>query len=74
MIMQTVNLFDLIIVDKVQRGIRISTNCKYIPTNEKNIAYKAALLFFEKSGEFGGVRGFSRALQTDHHDDRGRFG
>ena len=56
MIMQTVNLFDLIIVDKVQRGVRISTNCKYIPTNEKNIAYKAAMLFFEKSGLQGGTK------------------
>ena len=56
MIMQTVNLFDLMVVDKVQRGICISTNCKYIPTNEKNIAYKAAKLFFEKSGISGGVK------------------
>lgn len=56
MIMQTVNLFDLIIVDKVQRGIRISTNCKYIPTNDKNIAYKAAKQFFERSGISGGAK------------------
>ena len=56
MIMQTVNLFDLIIVDKTQHGIRISTNCKFIPTNERNIAYKAAVLFFEKSGISGGAK------------------
>lgn len=47
MIMQTVNLFDLVIVDKCQKGIRLSTNSKSLPTNDKNIAYKAAQLFFE---------------------------
>ena len=42
MIMQTVSLFDLILVDKTHRGISISTNLPYLPCNEKNIAYKAA--------------------------------
>lgn len=56
MIMQTISLFDLIIVDKVSHGIHISTNCKFIPRNDKNIAYKAAKLFFEKSGINGGAR------------------
>ncbi|MCI5604444.1 MAG: 4-(cytidine 5'-diphospho)-2-C-methyl-D-erythritol kinase [Clostridia bacterium] len=56
MIMQTVSLFDLIIVDKTYSGITISTNLKYLPTNEKNIAYKAAQIFFKKTGIQGGVR------------------
>ena len=55
MIMQTVNLFDLIIVDKKRSGISLKSNLPYIPTDEKNIAYKAALLFFEKSGVEGGA-------------------
>lgn len=55
MIMQTVSLFDLIIVDKTYSGITISTNLKYLPTNEKNIAYKAAQIFFKKTGIQGGV-------------------
>lgn len=55
MIMQTVNLFDLIIVDRKKQGISLKSNLSYIPTDEKNIAYKAALLFFEKSGIDGGV-------------------
>jgi 4-diphosphocytidyl-2-C-methyl-D-erythritol kinase len=56
MIMQTISLFDLIIVDKVPHGIHISTNCKFIPRNDKNIAYKAAKLFFEKTGISGGAK------------------
>ena len=38
MIMQTVSLFDLIIMDKTDRDISISTNLRYLPCNEKNIA------------------------------------
>ncbi len=55
MIMQTVNLFDLIILDKRRSGIFLKSNLPYLPTDEKNIAYKAARLFFEKSGISGGV-------------------
>lgn len=46
MIMQTVSLFDLIIVDKYDSGIEITTNLKFLPINENNIAYKAAREFF----------------------------
>ncbi|MCR4718071.1 MAG: 4-(cytidine 5'-diphospho)-2-C-methyl-D-erythritol kinase [Firmicutes bacterium] len=56
MIMQSINLFDLVIVDKVPHGIHISTNCKFIPRNDKNIAYKAAKLFFEKTAIAGGAK------------------
>lgn len=55
-IMQTVNLFDLIVVDKTDAGIDIRTNLKFLPTNEKNIAYKAAELFFNTAGIKGGAR------------------
>lgn len=56
MIMQTVSLFDLVLVDKTHSNIIISTNLKYLPINEKNIAYKAARLFFEKTGVKGGAK------------------
>lgn len=56
MIMQTVSLFDLIIVDKTKSGISISTNLKYLPINEKNIAYKAATAFFSASKISSGVK------------------
>lgn len=55
-IMQTINLFDLVIVDKSSSGIDIRTNLRFLPTNEKNIAYKAADLFFKHTNIKGGVR------------------
>ena len=55
-IMQTVSLFDLIIVDKISSGIQLSTNLKYLPVNEKNIAYKAARSFFEHTQIQGGAK------------------
>ena len=56
MIMQTVSLFDLIILDKTSGEIGISTNLKYLPNNDKNIAYKAVSLFREKTGIRGGAK------------------
>lgn len=56
MIMQTVSLFDLLIVDKADFGISISTNLRYLPNNEKNIAYKAADAFFKETGIKSGVK------------------
>lgn len=55
-IMQTINLFDLIIVDRTERGIQIHTNLKFLPVNEKNIAYKAAALLFKRCRIRGGVK------------------
>lgn len=56
MIMQTVSLFDLIIIDKAAGGISISTNLHYLPCNDKNIAYKAADAFFKETGIRGGIK------------------
>lgn len=56
MIMQTVSLFDLIIIDKTSGEIGISTNLRYLPNNEKNIAYKAVTLFREETGINGGAK------------------
>lgn len=56
MIMQTVSLFDLIVIDKTYDYINVSTNLKYLPCNEKNIAYKAAKLFFEHTKINGGAK------------------
>ncbi len=55
-IMQTVSLFDLIIIDKIESGISLSTNLKYLPVNSKNIAYKAAEVFFNKAKIKGGAK------------------
>lgn len=56
MIMQTVSLFDLVITDKAYSDITVNTNLKYLPNNDKNIAYKAAQLFLKKTGIQGGAR------------------
>ncbi len=49
-IMQTVSLYDEVTVTQGGDGISLSTNYNFLPTNEKNIAVKAAGLFFEKAG------------------------
>ncbi|MBZ4645400.1 MAG: ispE [Clostridia bacterium] len=46
MIMQTVDLYDVLHLEKIENGIEIKTNLPYLPIDEKNIAYKAAQLFF----------------------------
>lgn len=55
MIMQSIDLYDLIDVDKIENGIKIKSNKSYIPTNNKNIAYKAAELFMNTYGINEGV-------------------
>ena len=56
MIMQSINLYDTIQIRKTKtEGIRLTANYSWLPTNEKNIAYRAAELFFEESGICGGV-------------------
>lgn len=51
MIMQSVDCYDYIRVDRTERdGIKIITQDSRVPTDEKNIAYKAAAAFFEKTG------------------------
>lgn len=47
MVMQTVSLFDLLIIDKTYGGISVKTNLHYLPDNDKNIAFKAAKAFFD---------------------------
>jgi 4-diphosphocytidyl-2-C-methyl-D-erythritol kinase len=47
MIMQTVDLYDSMSFQKCNKGINISCNKPYIPTDEKNLVYKAAKLFMD---------------------------
>lgn len=48
MIMQTVDIYDVIEVKKNNIGeIRILTNKYYLPTDERNLAYKAAKIFMD---------------------------
>lgn len=54
MIMQTVSLHDIVVVNKTDAEISVATNLRYLPINEKNIAYKAALAFFKYTNIDGG--------------------
>lgn len=47
MIMQTIDLYDIVEIKKINSGINIWCNKHYVPTDERNLAYKAAKLFKE---------------------------
>jgi len=47
MIMQNIDLYDSLSFQKCNKGINISCNKPYIPTNDKNLVYKAAKLFMD---------------------------
>lgn len=55
MIMQNIDLYDLITVEKSCSGISIACNKQYIPTDERNLAFKAAKLFKDTYDISGGV-------------------
>ena len=54
MIMAEIPLTDTITLTK-QADISVSTNLTFLPNNEKNIAFRAAQLFFDATGIRGGV-------------------
>lgn len=49
-IMHTVSLSDEITVELTDSGINLSSNFPHVPTDERNIAYKAAKAFFDATG------------------------
>lgn len=54
MVMQTISVFEKVTLTK-QDDITMSSNAKFIPTDSKNTAVKAAIKFFEYTGIKGGV-------------------
>lgn len=56
MIMQNIDIYDVINIKKKDRGISISCNKKFVPVDERNIAYKAAKLFFDSYNINKGVQ------------------
>lgn len=62
MVMQSIDLCDNITVeDNGGRGIRVSSNVGFLPTNEKNLAVAAALRFYESLDRE--PRGFDLTLE-----------
>lgn len=47
MIMQSIDLCDDVNIEKSSEGITISCNKEYVPTDSRNLAYKAAKLFID---------------------------
>ncbi len=57
MIMQTVNLYDELLITQNQNGkIEINCNKKWLPCNENNLIYKAAKLLLDSANENRGVK------------------
>ena len=57
MIMQTVTMYDDIeLSKKPEPGIELRTNLPFIPTDEKNLAYRAARLLMDEAGVKEGLR------------------
>lgn len=56
MIMQTIGIYDRIILRKTRKpGIRVKTNLYYLPENENNLVYQAAQLLMDEFGIRSGV-------------------
>ena len=49
-IMHTVSLSDIVTIELTDSGIALSSNFPHVPTDEKNIAYKACKAFLEATG------------------------
>jgi 4-diphosphocytidyl-2-C-methyl-D-erythritol kinase len=56
MIMQNVDLYDEIDIEKIESGIIIEVDKPYIPIDEKNLAYKAAKIFMNEFNISKGVK------------------
>ena len=56
MILQTVNLYDEVLVRRQDEGITVKTNKPFLPCDERNLAYKAAQAVMERFPVSGGVR------------------
>lgn len=56
MVMQTIGIYDRIIINKIKEDdIRIKSNLYFLPVNENNLMYKAAMILKERCGYSGGV-------------------
>lgn len=55
MIMQNIDLYDEISIEKQYREITLTCNKNYVPTDSRNLAYKAAMLFKERYNIKDGV-------------------
>lgn len=50
-----INLFDEVVFTKLQKGIHLTTNLRYVPTDARNLCVQAARKLFHEVGYAGGV-------------------
>lgn len=55
MLVQSIGLYDNLVLTKREKGISLTTNLGYLPNDERNLAHQAATLFFTETGIPGGV-------------------
>lgn len=55
MIMQTIDLYDIVSLSQIESGIKVKCDKYYVPTDERNLAYKAAKLFMDRYSVKKGV-------------------
>lgn len=55
-VMQSVSLYNTITVERAEKGITLTSDDKNLPTDEKNTAYRAAMLFIDALNENAGLR------------------
>lgn len=56
MIMAPITLHDLIYIDRIDKGIEITSNSYHMPTDEKNIMYQVAQILIERYHIQSGVK------------------
>ena len=54
-VMHPIPLYDIINIEQKNEGITLKCNKPYIPTDHRNLIYKAAKLFFDETGIKKGV-------------------
>ncbi|MEG2295378.1 MAG: 4-(cytidine 5'-diphospho)-2-C-methyl-D-erythritol kinase [Oscillospiraceae bacterium] len=63
-VMQTIDLFDFITIEKINtRGISISSTKDFVPTDESNLVYKCAMAFFKLAN----ITNFSIHIHIEKH-------
>ena len=55
-VMQQIDLYDVVTVEKIPEGIVLTSNVDTMPLNEKNLAWRGAAAVLKEAGEPGGVK------------------
>lgn len=57
MVMQTIRLYDRIIIERTKKpGVCLTANLPFLPTDERNLAYRAAIMLINEFGISDGIR------------------